>query len=760
MTNKRRPRGTLKLVQPIVEAAPKPTKKVTQAAVKSSSKGPQSLSLAWDENEGMGQARDQRPLSEYERKDTLYRVYEGNTWVSACVDVISKRFTSGGWHLEEVEHGKGQQDTHDRLKEFCLAVKLLRFLRATSDDLEIYGESYAEIVPGGLFPQLHSLDCPTITYQLDEHGNILGYTQMLTQSNKKVQFKPEQIIRWWLPSKRAKMISFSPIEKLVNPTYADKSMVDWSQMFFRKGTRPSAWIQLGPESDVDDARTFVKFYKENYTGEQNAHVPPVMWGGAQLHEYGKGPIDIDFHGGRMFSREEILAGYGVPPAAIGIIESGNIGGGSGEDQDKSLRLNTVDPIKQLILEEFNQRIVVGVLGITDWIVNTKYADYRSDTQIVEVQQKRIFSGLSTPDEERQDSGKTPYPKEIGSTPIIVSGREVIPLERMGELADEQRQTATVTLQQQKAQTDLAQTKAEQAKEPPVPDPLQAPGHPVVQQQPPQQKAPPVAPQQKPAQERLQIVEQHTGMMIAFMLDPDTASHLALPDREPPQDMHVTLAFLGDKNDVTLNIDQLKQELASFAAKAMPLEGTTGGLGRFTPSDSSDNLSPVIALVNVPGLVAWRAALVQRLSDTGVNVANDFDFTPHITLAYIDADAPLPVESVPNVPLVFDQLCLAIGDDRTYFKIGTSQARESDTFDTSAQQVDWSPDNLDKRLQEYRDQGVEYLKWLCQSNACDLCFANDGQVRKVGEAFPNGAILPQCHDHCECDTQPTEKPKED
>src|SRR6266516_496564 len=544
MTNKRRPRGTLQLVQPIVEAAPKPTKKAPQ--VKQSAKGPQSLSLAWDENEGMG-----------------------------------------------------QEDTHDRLKEFCLAVKLLRFLRATSDDLEIYGESYAEIVPGGLFPQLHSLDCPSITYQLDEHGTILGYTQMLTQSNKKVQFKPEQIIRWWLPSKRAKMISFSPIEKLVNPTYADKSMVDWSQMFFRKGTRPSAWIQLGPESDVEDARTFVKFYKENYTGEQNAHVPPVMWGGAQLHEYGKGPIDIDFHGGRVFSREEILAGYGVPPASIGIIESGNIGGGSGEDQDKSLRLNTVDPIKQLILEEFNQRIVVGVLGITDWIVNTKYADYRSDTQIVEVQQKRIFSGLSTPDEERQDSGKTPYPKEIGSIPIIVSGREVIPLERMGELADEQRQTASVTLQQQKANADLAQTKAEQAKEPPqpVPAPLQAPGQPPQAQQQP--------PQQKPAKERLQIVEQHTGMMIAFMLDPDTASQLALPNGEPPQDMHVTLAFLGDKNEVTLNIDQLKQELASFAAKSMPLEGATGGLGRFTPSDSSDNLSPVIALVNVPGLVAWR-----------------------------------------------------------------------------------------------------------------------------------------------------------
>ncbi len=158
---------------------------------------------------------------------------------------------------------------------------------------------------------------------------------------------------------------------------------------------------------------------------------------------------------------------------------------------------------------------------------------------------------------------------------------------MGELADEQRQTATVTLQQQKAQADLAQTKAEQAKEPPqpVPDPLQAPGQPPAQ--PPQQKAPPGPPQaqQKPAQ----------------------------------------------------------------------------------PKESAD---------------------------------------------------------------------------------------------TSAQQVDWWPDNLDKQLGEYRKQGVECLKWLCQSNACDLCFANDGQVRKVGDAFPNGAILPQCHDHCECGVEPTEKPKED
>lgn len=176
-------------------------------------------------------------------------------------------------------------------------------------------------------------------------------------------------------------------------------------------------------------------------------------------------------------------------------------------------------------------------------------------------------------------------------------------------------------------------------------------------------------------DRPEVLQHHTGMMLAFMLDPATASQLALPGGEPAGDLHVTLAFLGDMNEVTLDLERLKQEVAAFASEAAPLQGTTGGLGRFTPSESSEDKSPVIALVNVPGLQAWRAALVERIESIGVQVANDFDYSPHITLMYLDADAPLPVESVPVVPLALDTICLAIGDDRTYFSIGEEKDHE-------------------------------------------------------------------------------------
>ncbi len=465
-------RGNLALVG---EARPRKTPAPTTSQTNLRSKV-QSLSLDWDDNEAL-QIQAQRPLTEAERKETLYSVYVGNTWVSACVDVISKRFTSGGWHLEEVEEGKGQEANKDKLKQFFLDINddedFLQYLRGIADDLDIYGESYTEIILGsdGLPAQLVSIDCVTMTYELDLHGNITGYTQTLVKSNRTIKFKPEQIIRWWFPSKRARKVAFSPIEKMVNPTYADKSMVDWVHMFFKKGTRPSSWIKLGDDSDVDDARQYLKFYKENYTGAQNAHTPQITYGGATINEYGKGSIDVDFSGGRLFTREEVLAGYGVPLRCLGIAEAGRLSNGGGEDDDKALRNNTVDPMKQLILEKFNRRIVVGAFGITDWIVTTKYADYRSDSEISKVQQTRIFSGISTPNQERVDSGKAPYP-ETGDTPVIVAGREIIPLDRLDDLTDEQRQAAQIQIDTSKAALDLAQTQADKAKHPdPVPPAL-------------------------------------------------------------------------------------------------------------------------------------------------------------------------------------------------------------------------------------------------------------------------------------------------
>lgn len=177
----------------------------------------------------------------------------------------------------------------------------------------------------------------------------------------------------------------------------------------------------------------------------------------------------------------------------------------------------------------------------------------------------------------------------------------------------------------------------------------------------------------------QEVQQHTGIMVAFMLDQPTAEQLALPGGEPVEDLHCTLAYMGDMNDEARlgrkrpaeTLGTLKYVLSDFAKFSAPLQGKIGGIGRFTSSESSGEQSPVIALVNTPGLQEWRRHLVYMLEGAGYYVASDFDYTPHITLSYVPDDEHMPVDLIDALPLNFDTLCLAMGDDRYYFPIGGS-----------------------------------------------------------------------------------------
>jgi len=167
-------------------------------------------------------------------------------------------------------------------------------------------------------------------------------------------------------------------------------------------------------------------------------------------------------------------------------------------------------------------------------------------------------------------------------------------------------------------------------------------------------------------------EEHTSVMIALFLDRKTAKKLAVPDGEPADEMHITLAYLGKEDELDVNIPDLKKLVAGYASEAAPLKGTTSGVGRFSPSDSSDGLAPIYASVNIPGIQAFRADLVKQLEAEDIEIANDFEFTPHCTLIYVDEDEDSPVDSVPTLNLAFDQLWLCIGDDRYSFPIGDEQ----------------------------------------------------------------------------------------
>lgn len=216
--------------------------------------------------------------------------------------------------------------------------------------------------------------------------------------------------------------------------------------------------------------------------------------------------------------------------------------------------------------------------------------------------------------------------------------------------------------------------------------------------------------QAPTYRQLQE-DQHDGIMIAFFVDPGVAKQLAIPGGEKAEDLHVTLAYLGDANRDPDVLTQLKDLVGQFAQIHDSISGQIGGIGRFTPSEHSDNLSPVVALVNVPGLQSWRRRLADALDLYSFDIADDFDFLPHITLAYIGPDDPSPVHTIEALPLTFDTLWLCIGDERIPYKLGKQEETyyyKVEALDKDGKVIEFDKEELSENTfqQEYNGAFID------------------------------------------------------
>jgi 2'-5' RNA ligase len=163
---------------------------------------------------------------------------------------------------------------------------------------------------------------------------------------------------------------------------------------------------------------------------------------------------------------------------------------------------------------------------------------------------------------------------------------------------------------------------------------------------------------------------HTGVMVAFFPTPDQANELAVDGGEPPEELHLTLAFLGT---VGKEIDpdaesKLIDAVTAWAKEQGPISATVNGLGLFTTGPA-----PVTyANIDAPALPGARQDLIETLEDAGFPANGEHGYTPHMTLIYADARDLNP----PPVALNFTDVVLAFAGNRTTIALGTPEAEAS------------------------------------------------------------------------------------
>jgi 2'-5' RNA ligase len=122
-----------------------------------------------------------------------------------------------------------------------------------------------------------------------------------------------------------------------------------------------------------------------------------------------------------------------------------------------------------------------------------------------------------------------------------------------------------------------------------------------------------------------------GIMIAIVPPQRVVKNLPIPeDGESPDNIHVTVAYLGKSSEHTkAQLADLPELIEAWAETEPKLDARVQGVGTFVNEGSH----VLWAAVDMPGVNEMHVRLCGYLDAHGFQVRKDHSFTPHMTLKY-------------------------------------------------------------------------------------------------------------------------------
>jgi 2'-5' RNA ligase len=165
---------------------------------------------------------------------------------------------------------------------------------------------------------------------------------------------------------------------------------------------------------------------------------------------------------------------------------------------------------------------------------------------------------------------------------------------------------------------------------------------------------------------------HSGVMVALVPPEKVRQGLAVQDGEPPEDMHVTVGYLGHKDSV--DPEALHRAVGSFAQHAPPLRGKISGFGNFEvdPERNDGYTHAHVGLVDIPGIADFRSKLSEHLGREGLHINDEHGLQPHLTVAY--GHEPAEYDTMPDTTGHFDlpHVTVAHGSTWTHYPLEGSK----------------------------------------------------------------------------------------
>ena len=295
---------------------------------------------------------------------TLLEAIEINAWVYASIYKLASSVASVPFRIYYLmEDGSLSEITYE--PEF----KVFRnpnpwftrfdFWEATTIYLEATGKCFWELVKdaNGLVFEMYALNPSKMEAIKDRKKFIIGWKYTLA-TGKTIEYETNDIVflRYFNPNNPYDGLSALKVGSTALTT--DLYSQQYSMSFFKNSGRPDGLLIYDSELADEDYDRIRRNWNKTHEGVSKAHRIAIIEQGMDYKQISIPQKDMEFISQRKYSRDEILACFGVPPACVGVFESAIKA--NAETQERMFWTETMTP-KLIKMSESVQLAIMPIL---------------------------------------------------------------------------------------------------------------------------------------------------------------------------------------------------------------------------------------------------------------------------------------------------------------------------------------------------------------------------------------------------------------
>ena len=353
----------------------------------------------------------QRPQKQFGRLQTYYNALK-NPYVNACLNVyemesLNCEFTINNPSTDKVDYNHVNYLTnlfnHPMGINDSSTWALLNhniwyswkgtgdcFIEATNDDNNIING--LQYIPTELVWRNFENDCWALR-------------------NTEITYEPDELIHIYKPAPQARdsLWGVSVIDTIADELRLQLLGADYNAKGFEShgGLDPRGIIKFGEDISIDEFNNEIE--RIGTSALTNPEGILALKGG-DYQKTGTSNKDMQFLELMNYTRNVIITAFQLQPHKLGIIESGNLGGGTGEAQDTNFK-KVLKGNCRVIEDSFNK--VLGHNGFEE-IFQYGELDIEDKLQRAQIENIRLQNGSLTVNEVRSEYGEEPV--EWGDTP--------------------------------------------------------------------------------------------------------------------------------------------------------------------------------------------------------------------------------------------------------------------------------------------------------------------------------------------------------